>query len=89
MSLMKRTVDSRESLQTKRYRWYEGASAFYVWDSERGGLRDMKCMGDMVDFFGDERGGSLIVGTQTFYDALNLYFDGCQEEIGDGYFGQS
>lgn len=79
-------IDSRESLQTKRYRWRECASAFYVDDT---GTGVSHCMGDMVDQFGDpETMESLAVGTQKFYDALNMWFEGCQDEIAEAYFNR-
>lgn len=77
-------VDSRESLQTARFKWREGASAFYVDDTETGAT---KCMGDGVDMFCNEDGTDcLVVGTARFYNAMNDYFENEQAEIAKAYF---
>lgn len=84
-----RIVDSGESQQTWRYRWYEGLHAFYVWDSQADGKRRMRGFGDGVDMFcesPEEGSDCLVPGTQQFYHALNAYFTNEQAEIEEMYF---
>lgn len=80
-------VKSRESEQAKRFRWMEGATAFYVVDTQTDQTR---CMGDGVEMFCEDTSEGqdcFTVGTQRFYDALNGYFDNEQAEIAQVYFG--
>jgi hypothetical protein len=68
----------------QRYTWYEGATAFYVVDTETGTKR---CMGDGVGMFSTVSGRSLNVATKPFYAALNRMFRDEQATIGEAYFG--
>lgn len=85
-------VDSRESQQTKRFRWRESGTAFWADDTLTGKTH---CMGGGVDMFcqaqedvdDNDTPDCFPVGTQRFYDALNGYFENEQQEIAECYFG--
>lgn len=85
MGTLHKMVDSRESEQTKRFRWGECFNGYTVQDTQTGTTRGM---GDGVDMFCDAEGEDcLIPGTQRFYDALNGFFDNEQTTIAQEYFG--
>lgn len=85
MGTLHQMVDSRESEQTKRFRWGTRLGGFVVKDTQTGGIVDM---GDGSKLFCDTDGEDcLIVGTQRFYDALNGYFENEQTTIASEYFG--
>lgn len=85
MGTLHQMVDSRESEQTKRFRWQECFNGFVVQDTQTGATRGI---GDGVDMFCDSDGEDcLMPGTQRFYDALNGYFDNEQTTIAEEYFG--
>lgn len=77
--------DTGEQAQgDRRFQWKEASNGFYVVDIWTG---ETKGMGDGVDMFhGEEPHERLIPGTQEFYDALNMYFEGEQDEIEEIYF---
>jgi len=85
MGTLHELVKSGESEQAKRFRWKEGKFFFfYVVDSSTGAY---KFLGDGERMFCDEDGlNCLMPGMQQFYDALGMYFENEQAEIGERYF---
>jgi len=80
-------VNSGEYSQTWRFQWRHNATGFYVVDTSVALHPPTAGMGDLVDMFGDpDTMESLPVGSQRFYDALNMWFEHCQEEIEEVYF---
>lgn len=87
MGTLHAMVNSRESEQTGRFRWKEGATVFYVTDTQ---TDQMAIIGDGVELFCEdtsEGSDCFTPGTQRFYDALNGYFENEQAEIAATYFG--
>jgi hypothetical protein len=90
MGTVHNLVDSRQSSQTKRFRWSEAENGFYLNDTDTGLTR---YIGTGVDMFcaspeeGVENRDCLKPGTQQFYDALNSYFENEQSTIAETYFG--
>lgn len=85
MGTLHKLVDSRESQQTQRFRWREGASGFYVVDTQ---TNQAHWMGTGESLFcNEDNEDCLKPGTQRFYDALNSYFEHEQADIAEKYYG--
>lgn len=80
-------IDSRESQQTNRFRWFEKDGDYFVFDMHAAPSGDVRSLGDPGALFCNEDGEDcLMPGTQRFYDALNGYFENEQIDVALVYY---